>query len=59
MNRKGANPAKRFFAILFALLLTGCASGDSAAYEQITQEGAKEMMDTMEVLILDVREQVE
>jgi rhodanese-related sulfurtransferase len=28
-------------------------------YQQITQEAAKEMMDTQEVLILDVREQHE
>ena len=28
-------------------------------YQQITQESAKEMMDTQEVLILDVREQHE
>ena len=29
------------------------------SYQQITQEAAKEMMDTREVLILDVREQHE
>ena len=29
------------------------------SYEQITQEAAKEMMDTQEVVILDVREQHE
>ena len=29
------------------------------AYQQITQEEAKEMMDTMEVIVLDVREQEE
>ena len=29
------------------------------SYQQITQESAKEMMDTQEVLILDVREQHE
>ena len=29
------------------------------SYQQITQEAAKEMMDTQEVLILDVREQHE
>ena len=42
------------------LLLTGC-SGNAAdgSYQQITQEAAKEMMDTQEVIILDVREQDE
>ena len=47
-----------FFSLL--LLLTGC--GGSAAdnsYQQITQEEAKEMMDTQEVIVLDVREQNE
>ena len=29
------------------------------SYQQITQEAAKEMMDTQEVLVLDVREQHE
>ena len=29
------------------------------SYQQITQEAAKEMMDTQEVVILDVREQHE
>lgn len=42
------------------LLLTGC-SGNAAdgSYEQITQEVAKEMMDTQKVIVLDVREQSE
>ena len=42
------------------LLLTGCG-GNAAdgSYHQITQEEAKEMMDTQEVIILDVREQDE
>ena len=42
------------------LLLTGCG-GNAAdgSYQQITQEEAKEMMDTQEVIILDVREQDE
>ena len=46
--------------LLFLLLLTGCG-GNSAdsSYNQITQEAAKEMMDTQEVIILDVREQDE
>ena len=38
------------------LLLTGCGGNDAnGSYEQITQEAAKEMMDTEEVIILDVR----
>ena len=42
------------------LLLTGCSGGTSdGSYEQITQEAAKEMMDTQEVIVLDVREQSE
>lgn len=47
------------FAILF-LLLVGCSgSGADSSYQQITQEEAKEMMDTQEVIVLDVREQDE
>ena len=46
--------------LLSILLLTGCSGGTSdGSYEQITQEKAKEMMDTQEVIILDVREQSE
>ena len=47
-----------FLSLLF--LLTGCG-GNAAdgSYHQITQEEAKEMMDTQEVIILDVREQDE
>ena len=42
------------------LLLTGCGGNSTnGSYEQITQEAAKEMMDTQEVIILDVREQDE
>jgi len=53
---------KRMLPLFFSLLLlfTGC--GGRAAdnsYQQITQEEAKEMMDTQEVIILDVREQNE
>ena len=46
--------------LLALLLLAGC-NGNSAdgAYQQITQEEAKEMMDTQEIIILDVREQDE
>jgi len=32
---------------------------ENSSYQQITQEAAKEMMDTQEVVILDVREQHE
>ena len=49
-------------AVLTILLLfTGCGgtSMKEHSYQQITQEAAKEMMDTQEVLILDVREQHE
>ena len=52
---------KRMISLLLALLLLAGCSGNSAdgAYQQITQEEAKEMMDTQEVIILDVREQDE
>ena len=49
-------------AVLTILLLfTGCGgnSANENSYQQITQEAAKEMMDTQEVVILDVREQHE
>lgn len=46
--------------MLSLLLLTGCGGGENeASYRQISQEEAKEMMDTQEVIILDVREQDE
>ena len=50
--------------LLLLLLLTGCGGTTSNAssessYQQISQEEAKEMMDTQEVIILDVREQDE
>lgn len=52
---------KRILPILFSVLmmLTACGAADSDAYQKISQEKAKEMMDTQEVLILDVREQDE
>lgn len=52
---------KRIFPFLLSfILLSGCGGGESdTAYQQIDQETAKEMMDTQEVIILDVREQDE
>ena len=52
---------KRMIPFLLSfLLLAGCSGGTSdGSYQQITQEAAKEMMDTQEVIILDVREQDE
>src|SRR5699024_9127056 len=61
--RKGGTPMKkRILPLLFSalLMLTACGGAASgAAYQEISQEKAKEMMDTQEVLILDVREQDE
>lgn len=50
--------------LLLLLLLTGCGGTTSNAssessYQQISQEEAKEMMDTQDVIVLDVREQDE
>lgn len=43
-----------------AMLLSGCGeTTQENHYQQISQEQAKEMMDTQEVIILDVREQDE
>lgn len=42
-----------------AMLLTGCAAGEKASYNQITQTEAKRMMDEQDVIILDVREDYE
>lgn len=44
------------------LLLTACGvagTSSESGYTQISQEEAREMMDTQEVLVLDVREQDE
>ena len=53
---------KRIFPLMLAMLLvfTGCV-GTAAenTYQQITQEEAKNMMDTQEAIVLDVREQDE
>ena len=46
--------------LLSLLLLAGCGGGEKeTSYKQISQEEAKEMMDTQDVVILDVREQDE
>lgn len=53
---------KRVIPLLFVLtmLLAGCSTGgNGGSYQQISQEEAKEMMDTQEVIVLDVREQDE
>ena len=53
---------KRIFALISAMLLvlTGCGGTTvENTYQQITQEEAKNMMDTQEVIVLDVREQDE
>ena len=53
---------KRFLALLFALcllVLAGCGQQADAAYRQISQEEAKEMMDAGDAVVLDVREQSE
>lgn len=53
---------KRMLLMLLVILflLTGCAgTAGESGYQQISQEQAKEMMDTHNVLILDVREQSE
>ena len=53
---------KRILALISAMLLlfTGCGGTIvEKTYQQITQEKAKEMMDTQDVIVLDVREQDE
>lgn len=49
---------KIFLALLVVLLLVGCTTGieeDQVKYEKITAEKAKEMIDTEQVIVLDVR----
>ena len=52
---------KLLYIILAAvLLLSGCGGTDNGnTYQQISQEEAKEMMGSQELIILDVREQSE
>lgn len=53
---------KRILPLFFSLLLlfTGCGGSTADnSYQQITQEEAKEMLNTQEVIVLDVREQNE
>ena len=47
--------------LIILLLFTGCGgnSVEQNSYQQIPQDAAKEMMDSQEVVILDVREQDE
>lgn len=46
--------------LAFLLVLSGCGQAPAdSAYQQISQERAKEMMDTQQVIVLDVREQAE
>ena len=53
---------KRMISMILVMLLvlTGCGGTEvKNTYQQITQEEAKKMMDSQEVIILDVREQDE
>ncbi len=52
---------KRMLPLLLSLLLLAGCGGNAAdgAYQQIDQKTAKEMMDTQEAIVLDVREQDE
>ena len=46
--------------LLMLLVLTGCGGKEMKnTYQQISQEEAKKMMDTQEVIVLDVREKDE
>ena len=52
---------KRMIPLLLSLLLLAGCGGNTAdsSYQQISQEEDKEMMDSQDVIILDVREQDE
>ena len=52
---------KRMIPLLLSLLLLAGCGGNTAdsSYQQISQEEAKEIMDSQDVIILDVREQDE
>ena len=53
---------KRILALILAmpLVLTGCGGTTvENTYQQITQDEAKKMMDSQDVIVLDVREQYE
>mgnify|MGYP002791936175 FL=1 len=53
---------KRILTLILAMLLVLSGCGGTTienTYQQITQEEAKDMMDTQEVIVLDVREQDE
>ena len=52
---------KRMIPLFLSLMLLAGCGGNTAdsSYQQISQEEAKEMMDTQDVIILDVREQDE
>ena len=53
---------KRIVAVILVILflMSGCeGTVMSNTYQQITQEEAKSMMDTQNVIILDVREEIE
>ena len=48
---------KLIFIVIGALLMSACTSESS--YHKISAEDAKEMMDTQDVIIVDVRTQEE
>ena len=53
---------KRILTLILAMLvvLTGCGGTTMEnTYQQISQKEAKDMMDTQDVIVLDVREQYE